>query len=167
MRKFVCALMCIMTLAGCSTATVAISKNGHKVNNGSTWMVEEGTVSPFIAKLTEPYLSDNFPDELTIGYQFQNNLTQVGDYMTVGHLKITVYNEENIVIGHEVIDAQYWFHHKMELGEQDAVLGKTKMKLRWAPKDGEKLRIVGKTFIGIEDGFTLSNTVEYTVRREK
>ena len=98
MRKFVCALMCIMTLAGCSTATVAISKNGHKVNNGSTWMVEEGTVSPFVSKLTEPYLSDNFPDELTIGYQFQNNLTQVGDYMTVGHLKITVYNEENVVI---------------------------------------------------------------------
>ena len=62
-------------------------------------MVEEGSVSPFIAKLTEPYVSDNFPDELTIGYQFQNNLTQVGDYMTVGHLKITVYNEENIVIG--------------------------------------------------------------------
>lgn len=53
------------------------------------------------------------------------------------------------------------------LGEQDAVLGKTTMKLRWAPKDGEKLCIVGETFIGIEDGFTLSNTVEYTVHREK
>lgn len=106
--------MCIITLSGCGIATMVM---GHKVNNGSTWMVEEGTVSPFIAKLTEPYLSDNFPDELTIGYQFQNNLTQTGDYMTVGHLKITVYNEENIVIGHEVIEAQYWFHHKMELGE--------------------------------------------------
>lgn len=36
-----------------------------------------------------------------------------------------------------------------------------------ATEDGEKLRIVGETFIGIEDGFTLSNTVEYTVHREK
>lgn len=163
-RKLICAVMCVITLTGCGIATMTM---GHKVNNGSTWMVEEGSVSPFIAKLTEPYVSDNFPDELTIGYQFQNNLTQVGDYMTVGHLKITVYNEENVVIGHEVIDAQYWFHHKMELGEQDAVLGKTTMKLRWAPKDGAKLRIVGETFIGIEEGFTLSNTVEYTVHREK
>ena len=101
-RKLICTLLCLVTLSGCS-----IHKEVCKVNNGSTWMVEEGSVSPFIAKLTEPYVSDNFPDELTIGYQFQNNLTQVGDYMTVGHLKITVYNEENVVIGHEVIEAQY------------------------------------------------------------
>lgn len=95
MRKLICILTCLVTLLGCSA-----HKEERRVNNGSTWMVEEGSVSPFVAKLTEPYVSDNFPDELTIGYQFQNNLTQVGDYMTVGHLKITVYNEENVVIGH-------------------------------------------------------------------
>lgn len=140
--------MCVVALAGCT--------NKEKPKQ-------------YVAELSNPYVNTlpSLNKELDISYQFQNNLTQVGDYMTVGYLKITVYNEENIVIGHEVIDAQYWFHHKMELGEQDAILGKTKMKLRWAPKDGEKLRIVGETFIGIEDGFTLSNTVEYTVHREK
>lgn len=71
-RKLICTLLCLVILSGCGVATMVIR---HKVNNGSTWMVEEGSVSPFIVKLTEPYVSDNFPDELTIGYQFQNNLT--------------------------------------------------------------------------------------------
>lgn len=126
-RKLVCALLCVVTLAGCG--------NKEKPKQ-------------YVAELSNPYVNTlpSLNKELDISYQFQNTSSKEGDVPTIDYLHLEIYKGDTM-IGYDIITAKNITDYKL--------------------KDGAKLRIVGETFIGIEDGFTLSNTVEYTVHREK
>lgn len=164
-KKCLLVLMSTFMLSGC-----CLFQWAHSLNREEKTFNEEETPSSFVTKLTNPYVSDveGMKDRLSIGYQFQNTSVKVGDYTTIGWLKIFVYDEDNMVLGFEVIDAQYYTHHKLEAGEYDMVLGQTEIKLRRVPKDGEKLRIVGEASVNIDgERSNINTTVEYTVHREK
>lgn len=148
MRKLICALMCIVTLAGCS--------NKEKPKQ-------------YVAELSNPYLStlpSSFNKRLDVSYQFQNTLSKEGDFSTIDFLHLEVYKDDTM-IGYKIVTAKDTSYYLKD-GDYDMVLGQTEIKLRRIPKDGEKLRIVGETSVNIDgERSNISTTVEYTVLREK
>ena len=76
--------MCIVTLAGCGTT----KKNPQ-----------------YIAELRFPYVSPTNHKELEISYRFQNTDVRVGKFPSIGFLVLTVYDEDNNMLGYEIVDA--------------------------------------------------------------
>lgn len=70
MRKLICALLCVVSLAGCG--------NKEKPKQ-------------YVAKLSSPYLStlpSLFNKRLDVSYQFQNTLSKEGDFSTIDFLHL-------------------------------------------------------------------------------
>ena len=70
MKKLLCILMCLVTLAGCG--------NKEKPEQ-------------YVAEVSNPYVdaSTLLNKELTVSYQFQNTLSKEGDFPTISFLHLT------------------------------------------------------------------------------
>ena len=77
-RKLVCALLCVVALAGCT--------NKEKPKQ-------------YVAELSNPYVNTlpSLNKELDISYQFQNTLSKEGDVPTIDYLHLEVYNGDTMI----------------------------------------------------------------------
>ena len=144
-RKMICALFCIVTLASCGTT----KKNPQ-----------------YIAELRFPYVSPTNHKELEINYRFQNTDVQVGKFPSIGFLVLTVYDEDNNMLGYEIVDA-YDKYRFLKEGDYDMIFGSTKIHLDTEVKKGDKLRVVGEVKASDRDdeskNITLTDEVECIV----
>lgn len=86
--------MCLVTLAGC----------------GITRQKPQ-----YIAELRLPYVGPTDHKKLEVSYHFQNTDVRVGEFPSIGHLVLKVYNENDEMLGYEIINAydvyrkqKYW-----------------------------------------------------------
>ena len=82
-RRLICTLLCLVTLAGCGT------KEKPK---------------QYVAELSNPYLStlpSSFNKRLDVSYQFQNTLSKEGDFSTIDFLHLEVYKDD-VMIGYKI-----------------------------------------------------------------
>lgn len=102
-KKLICALLCVVTLTGCS--------NKEKSEQ-------------YVAELSNPYVNTlpSFNKELDISYQFQNTLSKEGDVLTIDYLHLEVYNG-NTMIGYDIITAKNITDYKLKDGDYDMILG--------------------------------------------
>lgn len=137
--------MCIVTLAGCGTT----KKNPQ-----------------YIAELRFPYVSPTNHKELEINYRFQNKDVRVGEFPSIGHLILKVYNENDEMLGYEIVDA-YDAYRFLKEDDYDMIFGVTTIHLDTEVKQGEKLRVVGEVKAHYRDDeskdITLTDEVECTV----
>ena len=124
-RKLVCALLCVVTLAGCHT----VKKN-----------------SRYIAELRFPYVSQTNHKKLEVSYRFQNTDVRVGEFPSIGHLILRVYNENDEMLGYEIVDA-YDKYRFLKEDDYDMIFGVTTIHLDTEVKQGDKLRVVGKATV--------------------
>ena len=68
-RKLICALLCVVTLAGCCVAKKK---------------------PQYIAELRFPYVSPTNHKKLEVSYRFQNTDVRVGEFPSIGHLMMKV-----------------------------------------------------------------------------
>lgn len=122
MRKLICALMCIVTLAGCGTT----KKNPQ-----------------YIAELRFPYVSPTNHKKLEVSYHFQNTDVRVGKFPSIGHLVLKVYNENDEMLGYEIVNA-YDVYRFLKEDDYDMIFGETTIHLDTEVKQGDKLRVVGE-----------------------
>lgn len=148
MRKLICALMCIVTLAGC----------GNK----------EKPKQQYVAEVSRPYINTlkSFNKELDVSYQFQNTLSKEGDSPTISFLHLTVYKDDT-VIGYQIITAKDSDNYLKD-GDYDMILGRTEIPLDVEIKHGDKLRIVGEANVFYADdeskNTTLTDEIEYIAK---
>lgn len=85
-RKLVCTLLCLVTLAGCSV------KEKPK---------------QYVAELSHLYVNTlpSFNKELDISYQFENKSSKEGDITTIDYLHLEVY-KGNTMIGYDIITSK-------------------------------------------------------------
>lgn len=121
-RKLICAVICVVTLAGCGVA----KKNPQ-----------------YIAELRFPYVSPTNHKKLEVSYRFQNTDVRVGEFPSIGHLILTVYNENDEMLGYEIVDA-YDKYRFLKEDDYDMIFGVTTIHLDAEVKQGDKLRVVGK-----------------------
>ena len=121
-RKLICALMCVVTLAGCGVA----KKNPQ-----------------YIAELRFPYVGPTNHKKLEVSYRFQNTDVRVGEFPSIGHLVLKVYNENNEMLGYEIVDA-YDVYRFLKEDDYDMIFGETTIHLDTEVKQGDKLRVVGE-----------------------
>lgn len=148
LRKLICALLCVVTLAGCG------SKEKPK---------------QYVAELSNPYLStlpSSFNKRLDVSYQFQNTLSKEGDFSTIDSLHLEVYKDDTM-IGYKIVTAKD-ANDYLKDGEYDMILGRTDVPLDVEVKRGDKLRIVGEVHVHYVDDdskdTTLTDEIEYKVK---
>ena len=137
--------MCLVTLAGCGTT----KKNPQ-----------------YIAELRFPYVSPTNHKELEINYRFQNADVRIGKFPSIGFLVLTVYDEDNNMLGYEIVDA-YDKYRFLKEGDYDMIFGSTKIHLDTEVKQGDKLRVVGEVKVHYREDeskdTTLTDEVECIV----
>lgn len=124
-RKLICALLCVVTFAGCGIA----KKNPQ-----------------YIAELRFPYVSPTNHKKLEVSYRFQNTDIRVGEFPSIGHLILTVYSENDEILGYEIVDA-YDKYRFLKEDDYDMIFGVTTIHLDTEVKQGDKLRVVGKATV--------------------
>lgn len=148
MRKLICALMCIVTLAGC----------GNK----------EKPKQQYVAEVSRPYVNTlkSFNKELDISYQFENKLSKEGDSPTINFLHLTIYKGDT-VIGYQIITAKDADNYLKD-GDYDMIIGRTTIPLDVEIKHGDKLCIVGEANVFYAEdeskNTTLTDEIEYTAK---
>ena len=147
-RKLICALLCVVTLAGCS------SKEKPK---------------QYVAELSNPYLStlpSSFNKRLDVSYQFQNTFSKEGDFSTIDFLHLEVYKDD-VMIGYKIVTAKDTSYYLTD-GDYDMIIGRTDIPLDIEIKRGDKLRIIGEVHVHYVDDdskdTTLTDEIEYTVK---
>lgn len=120
-RKLICAVMCVVTLAGCGVA----KKNPQ-----------------YIAELRFPYVGPTNHKKLEVSYRFQNTDVRVGEFPSISHLILRVYNENDEILGYEIVDA-YDKYRFLKEDDYDMIFGVTTIHLDTEVKQGDKLRVVG------------------------
>lgn len=147
-RKLVCALLCVVALAGCT--------NKEKPTQ-------------YVAELSNPYVNTlpSLNKELDISYQFQNTLSKEGDVPTIDYLHLEVYNGDTM-IGYDIITAKNITDYKLKDGDYDMILGRTTIPLIVEVKRGDKLRIVGEVHVHYVDDdskdTTIADEIEYIAK---
>ena len=147
MRKLLCMLACLVTLAGCSV------KEKPK---------------QYVAELSHPYVNTlpSLNKELDISYQFENKLSKEGDVPTIDYLHLEVYKGDTM-IGYDIITSKN-INDYLKDGDYDMILGRTTIPLIVEIKRGDKLRIVGEVHVHYVDDksrdTTLTDEIEYTVK---
>ena len=147
-RKLVCALLCVVALAGCT--------NKEKPKQ-------------YVAELSNPYVNTlpSLNKELDISYQFQNTLSKEGDVPTIDYLHLWVYKGDTM-IGYDIITAKNIIDYKLKDGDYDMILGRTTIPLIVEVKRGDKLRIVGEVHVHHVDDdsrdTTITDEIEYTAK---
>lgn len=121
-KKLICALLCIATLVGCS-----ITKKSPQ----------------YIAELRFPYVSPTNHKELEISYRFQNTDVRVGEFPSIGYLVLKVYNENDEMLGYEIVNA-YDVYRFLKEDDYDMIFGVATINLDTEVKQGDKLRVVGE-----------------------
>ena len=124
-RKLICAVMCVVTLAGCGVA----KKNPQ-----------------YIAELRFPYVGPTNHKKLEVSYRFQNTDVRVGEFPSIGHLILRVYNENGEMLGYEIVNA-YDNYRFLKEDDYDMIFGETTIHLDTEVKQGDKLRVVGEAKI--------------------
>lgn len=122
MRKLLCILMCLVTLAGCGIAKKS---------------------SQYIAELRLPYVGPTNHKKLEVSYRFQNTDVRVGEFPSIGHLVLKVYNENDEMLGYEIVDA-YDVCRFLKEDDYDMIFGVATINLNTEVKQGDKLRVVGE-----------------------
>lgn len=147
-RKLVCALLCVVALAGCT--------NKEKPKQ-------------YVAELSNPYLStlpSSFNKRLDVSYQFQNTLSKEGDFSTIDFLHLEVYKNDTM-IGYKIVTAKDTSYYLKD-GDYDMIIGRTDIPLDVEIKRGDKLRIVGEVHVHYVDDdskdTTLTDEIEYTAK---
>lgn len=146
-RKLVCALLCVVALAGCS--------NKEKPKQ-------------YVAELSNPYVNTlpSLNKELDISYQFQNTLSKEGDFSTIDFLHLSVYKGD-VMIGYKIVTAKDTSYYLKD-GDYDMILGRTTIPLIVEVKRGDKLSIVGEVHVHYVDDdskdTTLTDEIEYKVK---
>lgn len=147
-RKLVCALLCVVALAGCT--------NKEKPKQ-------------YVAELSNPYVNTlpSLNKELDISYQFQNTLSKEGNVPTIDYLHLEVYNGDTM-IGYDIITAKNITDYKLKDGDYDMILGRTTIPLIVEVKRGDKLRIVGEVHVHYVDDdskdTTIADEIEYIAK---
>lgn len=147
-RKLVCALLCVVALAGCT--------NKEKPKQ-------------YVSELSNPYVNTlpSLNKELDISYQFQNTLSKEGDVPTIDYLHLEVYNGDTM-IGYDIITAKNITDYKLKDGDYDMILGRTTIPLIVEVKRGDKLRIVGEVHVHYVDDdskdTTIADEIEYIAK---
>lgn len=147
-RRLICTLLCLVTLAGCGT------KEKPK---------------QYVAELSNPYVNTlpSLNKELDISYQFQNTLSKEGDVPTIDYLHLEVYNGDTM-IGYDIITAKNITDYKLKDGDYDMILGRTTIPLIVEVKRGDKLRIVGEVHVHYVDDdskdTTIADEIEYIAK---
>ena len=147
MKKLLCILMCLVTLAGCG--------NKEKPEQ-------------YVAEVSNPYVdaSTLLNKELTVSYQFQNTLSKEGDFPTISFLHLTVYKDDT-VIGYQIIMAKD-SNDYLKDGDYDMIIGRTTIPLDVEIEYGDKLRIVGEANVFYAEdkskNTTLTDEIEYTAK---
>lgn len=147
-RKLVCALLYVVTLAGCG--------NKEKPKQ-------------YVAELSNPYVNTlpSLNKELDISYQFQNTSSKEGDVPTIDYLHLEIYKGDTM-IGYDIITAKNITDYKLKDGDYDMILGRTTIPLIVEVKRGDKLRIVGEVHVHYVDDdskdTTLTDEIEYTAK---
>lgn len=118
----ICALLCIATLAGCG-----ITKKGPQ----------------YIAELRFPYVGPTNHKKLEVSYRFQNKDVRVGEFPSIGHLVLKVYNENDEMLGYEIVDA-YDVYRFLKEDDYDMIFGVATINLDTEVKQGDKLHVVGE-----------------------
>lgn len=124
-RKLICAVMCVVTLAGCG-----ITKKNPQ----------------YITELRFPYVSPTNHKKLEVSYRFQNTDVRVGEFPSISHLILTVYNENDEMLGYEIVDA-YDKYRFLKEDDYDMIFGVTTIHLDTEVKQSDKLRVVGKATV--------------------
>ena len=144
-RKLICALLCVAALAGCG-----ITKKSPQ----------------YIAELRFPYVSPTNHKKLEVSYRFQNKDVRVGEFSSIGHLVLKVYNENDEMLGYEIVDA-YDVYRFLKEDDYDMIFGVATINLDTEVKQGDKLRVVGEAKAHYRDDeskdITLTDEVECTV----
>lgn len=117
--------MCVVTLAGCG-----MTKKSPQ----------------YVAELRFPYVSPTNHKKLEVSYRFQNTDIRVGEFPSIGHLILTVYNEHDEMLGYEIVDA-YDKYRFLKEDDYDMIFGVTTIHLDTEVKQGDKLRVVGKATV--------------------
>lgn len=147
-RRLICTLLCLVTLAGCT--------NKEKPKQ-------------YVAELSNPYVNTlpSLNKELDISYQFQNTLSKEGDVPTIDYLHLGVYKGDTM-IGYDIITAKNITDYKLKDGDYDMILGRTTIPLIVEVKRGDKLRIVGEVHVHYVDDdskdTTISDEIEYIAK---
>ena len=147
-RKLVCALLCVVALAGCT--------NKEKPKQ-------------YVAELSNPYVNTlpSLNKELDISYQFQNTLSKEGDVPTIDYLHLEVYNGDTM-IGYDIFTAKNITDYRLKDGDYDMILGRTTIPLVVEVKRGDKLRIVGEVHVHYVDDdskdTTIADEIEYIAK---
>lgn len=145
MRKLICALLCIVTLAGCGVTKKSLQ---------------------YIAELRLPYVSPINHKKLEVSYRFQNKDVRVGEFPSIGHLILKVYNENDEMLGYEIVDA-YDVYRFLKEDDYDMIFGEATVHLDTEVKKGDKLRVVGEVKVHYREDeskdTTLTDEVECIV----
>lgn len=145
MRKLLCILVCLVTLAGCGTT----KKNPQ-----------------YIAELRFPYVSPTNHKKLEVSYRFQNTDVRVGEFPSIGYLVLKVYNENDEMLGYEIVNA-YDVYRFLKEDDYDMIFGVATINLDTEVKQGDKLRVVGEVKVHYREDeskdVTLTDEVECIV----
>ena len=137
-RKLICAVLCVVTLAGCGI----VKKNPQ-----------------YIAELRFPYVSPTNHKKLEVSYRFQNTDVRVGEFPSIGYLILKVYNENDEMLGYEIVDA-YDNYRFLKEDDYDMIFGSTKIHLDTEVKKGDKLRVVGEVKVSDRDDESKNTTLK-------
>lgn len=146
-RKLICAVICVVALAGCG------NKEKHE---------------QYVAEVSNPYVdaSTLLNKELTVSYQFQNTLSKEGDFPTISFLHLEVYKDDTM-IGYKIVTAKDTGYYLKD-GDYDMIIGRTDVPLDVEIKRGDKLRIVGEVhvhYVGDDSkDTTITDEIEYTAK---
>ena len=121
MRKLLCVLMCLLTLTGCG-----IAKKRPQ----------------YIAELRFPFVSSTNHKKLEVSYRFQNTDVRTGEFPSISHLILEVYNEDGKMLGYEIVDA-YDKYRFLKEDDYDMIFGETIVHLNTEVQQGDKLRVKG------------------------
>ena len=121
-RRLICILTCLVTLLGCG-----ITKKSQQ----------------YIAELRFPYVGPTNHKKLEVSYRFQNTDVRVGEFPSIGHLILKVYNENGEMLGYEIVNA-YDVYRFLKEDDYDMIFGVTTIHLDTEVKQGDKLRVVGE-----------------------
>lgn len=135
-------------------------------NTCRLWYSKEESTIYRSAELRFPYVSPTNHKKLEVSYRFQNKDVRVGEFPSIGHLVSKVYNENDEMLGYEIVDA-YDVYRFLKEDDYDMIFGVTTIHLDTEVKQGEKLRVVGEAKAHYRDDeskdITLTDEVECTV----
>lgn len=144
-RKLIYTLLCLVTLSGCG-------------------MIRQKP--QYVAELRFPFVSPANHKKLEVSYRFQNTNVRVGEFPSIDFLVLRVYNEDDIMIGYEIVQAHDVYKFLKE-DDYDMILGHTEIRLDDEVKQGDKLRVVGEVKVDYREdeskNTTLTDEVECVV----